>query len=89
MNTLETPSAEELRQAAEAQAELPPPTYWPAMLALGLTAAAFGIIANGIFFYAGLVAVAIAIVQWIRLLLAEGHRSGEVAQGQPHEEGRS
>ena len=51
---------------------LPAPTYWPAGLAVGLTSAAFGMITNGIFFYAGLILVVLSIVGWMRVLLAEG-----------------
>ncbi len=61
----------------EAMAELPAPTAWPMLLALGVVLAAFGIITNGLFFYAGLVILTIALVGWMRLLVVEArHSSG-------------
>lgn len=51
--------------------ELPQPTIWPAALAVGLVSAAFGMITSGIFFFVGVVLVAIAITGWVRDLLAE------------------
>ena len=51
--------------------ELPQPTIWPAALALGLVSAAFGMITVGIFFYAGVALVVLAIVGWMRDLIAE------------------
>ncbi|MBV9119600.1 MAG: hypothetical protein JOZ39_02745 [Chloroflexi bacterium] len=50
--------------------ELPRPTFWPAALALGLVAACFGMITSGIFFYAGVILVVIAMTGWVRELLA-------------------
>ena len=51
--------------------ELPQPTIWPAALAVGLVAVAFGLITVGIFFYVGVALVALAASGWIRELLAE------------------
>jgi uncharacterized membrane protein YjjP (DUF1212 family) len=58
---------------AEIEEEMPKPTIWPAALALGLVAAAFGIITSGIFFYAGVALVVLAITGWMRDLVAERH----------------
>ncbi|HEX6511087.1 MAG TPA: hypothetical protein VF157_02230 [Chloroflexota bacterium] len=55
----------------EALEELPEPTIWPAALAVGLVAAAFGMLTVGIFFYAGVALVVIAMVGWMRDLIAE------------------
>ncbi len=51
--------------------ELPQPTIWPAALAVGLVAVAFGLITVGIFFYVGVALVVLAVAGWIRELLAE------------------
>jgi hypothetical protein len=55
--------------------ELPQPTIWPAALAVGLVAGAFGMLTVGIFFYIGAALVALAAAGWIRDLLAEGAES--------------
>jgi hypothetical protein len=52
-----------------AERKLPTPTVWPCALALGLTSLCFGIIASGIFFYVGVIVVALAIVGWMRELM--------------------
>ena len=57
----------------EIEDEMPKPTIWPAALALGLVAAAFGMLTSGIFFYAGVILVGIAITGWMRDLIAEHH----------------
>jgi hypothetical protein len=54
--------------------QLPKPTIWPAALAVGLVSAAFGTVTVGIFFYAGVILTALAVVGWMRDLIAE---SGE------------
>ena len=56
---------------AEIEAEMPKPTIWPAALAVGLVAAAFGMITSGIFFYAGVALVALAVTGWMRDLIEE------------------
>ena len=53
----------------EVEDEMPKPTIWPAMLALGLVASCFGMITVGIFFYAGVILVATAMIGWMRTLL--------------------
>jgi uncharacterized membrane protein YjjP (DUF1212 family) len=57
----------------EIEEEMPKPTIWPAALALGLVAAAFGMLTSGIFFYAGVAMVVLAITGWMRDLIAEAH----------------
>ncbi|HLQ33783.1 MAG TPA: hypothetical protein VK457_13950 [Chloroflexota bacterium] len=59
------------RDLHDVEQELPKPTIWPAALALGLVSAAFGMITVGIFFYAGVILVVIAITGWMRALIAE------------------
>jgi uncharacterized membrane protein YjjP (DUF1212 family) len=49
--------------------EMPMPTIWPAALAFGLVAACFGMITVGIFFYAGVAVVTVALIGWMRTLL--------------------
>jgi uncharacterized membrane protein YjjP (DUF1212 family) len=62
-----------LREAEiEAEREMPRPTIWPAALAAGLSAAAFGMLTVGIIFYVGVVLVAVAVTGWMRELLEEG-----------------
>ncbi len=51
--------------------EMPKPTIWPAALALGLVAACFGMITVGIFFYAGVLMVVVAVWGWMGDLIAE------------------
>jgi uncharacterized membrane protein YjjP (DUF1212 family) len=55
---------------AELEEELPKPTLWPAALAVGLVAAAFGMLTSGIFFYAGVLLVVLAVTGWMRDLIA-------------------
>jgi hypothetical protein len=50
---------------------LPRPTIWPAALAVGLVSAAFGTVTVGIFFYAGVILSVLAVVGWVRDLIAE------------------
>ena len=52
--------------------EMPKPTIWPAALAVGLVAAAFGMITSGIFFFVGVALVVLAVVGWMRDLIEEG-----------------
>ncbi len=59
--------------------EMPQPTYWPMVLALGLAAVCFGLITVGIFFYAGLLTVVIAVVGWVRELMREPGPHGPAA----------
>ena len=49
--------------------KLPPPTYAPAFLALGITFALFGILSSYVFSAAGLVLMAVAISKWMGELL--------------------
>ena len=58
---------------AEIEAEMPKPTIWPAALAVGLVAAAFGMITSGIFFYVGVALVVLAVTGWMRDLIEEHH----------------
>ena len=55
---------------------MPKPTIWPAALAVGLVAASFGMVTVGIFFYAGVGLVVVAITGWMRDLI----EAGDVAQ---------
>ena len=55
----------------EIEEELPKPTIWPAALATGLVAACFGMLTSGIFFYVGVGLVVLAVVGWMRDLIAE------------------
>jgi uncharacterized membrane protein YjjP (DUF1212 family) len=59
----------------EIEEEMPKPTIWPAALALGLVAACFGMLTSGIFFYAGVALVVLAITGWMRDLLHEGRHA--------------
>ena len=59
---------------AAIEEEMPRPTIWPAALALGLVSAAFGMLTVGIFFYAGVILVVIAVTGWMRDLIAEADR---------------
>jgi uncharacterized membrane protein YjjP (DUF1212 family) len=61
-------------QLAEIEEEMPKPTIWPAALAVGLVAACFGMLTVGIFFYAGVILVAIAVWGWMRELIAASQR---------------
>jgi uncharacterized membrane protein YjjP (DUF1212 family) len=62
---------DENRAAEAAKEEMPKPTIWPAALAVGLVAASFGMLTVGVFFYAGIILVAIAVAGWMRDLIAE------------------
>lgn len=62
--------AEEI-DLAQIEEEMPRPTIWPAALALGLVAAAFGMITSGIFFYTGVGLVVVAVTGWMRDLIEE------------------
>ena len=55
----------------EVEEEMPKPTIWPAALAVGLVAAAFGMLTVGIFFYVGVGLIVIAVVGWMRDLIEE------------------
>lgn len=61
------------RELAAIEEEMPKPTIWPAALALGLVSACFGMITVGIFFYAGVILVVLAITGWMRDLIAASH----------------
>ncbi len=45
--------------------ELPQPTYWPAVLALGITFLAWGIVTSLVISAVGLVLFALALAGWI------------------------
>lgn len=62
---------DEQQTLRELEQELPKPTIWPATLAAGLVATAFGMLTVGIFFYVGLGLVVVAIVGWMRNLIDE------------------
>jgi len=63
------------RELAAIDEETPKPTIWPAALAVGLVAACFGMITVGIFFYAGLILVVIAVWGWMRDLIAASRQA--------------
>jgi hypothetical protein len=50
------------------------PSIWPAVLAAGMSMAAFGVATSGLFIVAGLLLVAVSLVAWI----------GEVRRGGEH-----
>ena len=56
----------------EVEQEMPRPTIWPAALATGLVAAAFGMLTVGIFFYIGVGLVLVAVTGWMRDLIQDG-----------------
>ena len=62
------------RELAAIEEEMPRPTFWPAALAMGLVAACFGMITVGIFFYAGVILMVIAIWGWMKDLIEESQR---------------
>jgi hypothetical protein len=45
---------------------LPQPTYWPAVLALGIVFLAWGLVTSWLIFGAGLILLALALAGWIR-----------------------
>jgi hypothetical protein len=49
--------------------KVPPPTYAPAFLALGITFVLFGILSSYVFSAAGLILMAVAISKWVGELL--------------------
>jgi hypothetical protein len=49
--------------------KIPPPTYAPAFLALGITFLLFGVVSSYVFSAAGVVLMAVAISKWIGELL--------------------
>lgn len=54
-------------------------------MALGLTSLCFGVVTSGIFFYAGIVVLAIALFGWMRTLLLHGGPQGARQRRTPHE----
>ncbi len=53
-------------------ARLPEPTYWPAVLALGLVAVLFGVLTSIVFSAVGLLVSVAALVGWIGGLRHDG-----------------
>lgn len=51
--------------------KLPPPTYWPFFLALGIMFLFWGLLTTWIIFAAGLLITVIALRGWIKLLRHE------------------
>ena len=49
--------------------KIPPPTYAPVFLALGITFLLFGILSSYVFSAAGLVLMAVSISKWMEELL--------------------
>ena len=49
--------------------KIPPPTYAPAFLALGITFLLFGVVSSYVFSAAGVVLMAVAISKWMGELL--------------------
>jgi hypothetical protein len=49
--------------------KLPPPTYAPAFLALGITFLLFGVLSSYVFSAAGLVLMMVSISKWVGELL--------------------
>ena len=45
--------------------ELPLPTYWPVVMALGITLLAFGLISSSLIIIAGLILFVISLIGWI------------------------
>ncbi len=64
-------------------AVLPEPTYSPAILALGIVFFAWGLIVTWMLSVVGLVLMFIALIGWIRAILADEAR--EVAHGAKHD----
>jgi Na+-transporting methylmalonyl-CoA/oxaloacetate decarboxylase gamma subunit len=58
--------------------EMPEPTYWPMMLAAGITLLGMGVVLNYLFFAVGAIVFIIALVNWIgHLGPGKGHRHEE------------
>jgi hypothetical protein len=53
--------------------ELPEPTYWPAVLALGITFIAWSFVTSYIIFVVGLILFALALAGWIGDIHHEHH----------------
>ena len=82
--TAQTPTDDPIVVEA-VERELPAPTFWPAALALGLTSLCFGVVTAGIFFYAGVIVLAIALFGWMRTLLLQGDPQGLSQRPSLHE----
>ncbi|MHB8618813.1 MAG: hypothetical protein ACYDAG_04445 [Chloroflexota bacterium] len=71
----------------EAEAELPEPTIWPLILAVGIMLGLWGIILQTFFFGAGLLLCVVAVVGWMNVLLRAPE--DEYTKRTPHEEWKS
>ncbi|HEX2910451.1 MAG TPA: cytochrome c oxidase subunit 4 [Chloroflexia bacterium] len=56
---------------------VPPPTYWPTVMALAITFVAFGIVTTVIITFVGFVMFAIALAGWIGDILNERREQQE------------
>ena len=60
----------------EPTGEVPPPTYWPALLAVGLTAIGWGLVSTWMVSAAGAVFALMALIGWI-VELAKAPRAND------------
>jgi hypothetical protein len=65
----QTPGEEDGHWNAPLPEKIPPPTYAPVFLALGITFLLFGVLSSYVFSAAGLVLMTISIGKWVGELL--------------------
>jgi len=72
MNEEESSKADWVKLPVE---PLPQPTYWPAVMAVGITTAVWGLITSVLISLTGLVLMAMAVRGWIVDVGSEQHKS--------------
>lgn len=75
--------AEQDLTVSEAEATLPEPTVWPAVLALGVVCGLWGIILDNIFFGIGLLLAIVALSAWMNVLFHEHHEKHIMPREEP------
>jgi hypothetical protein len=63
------PGEQDGQWSAPLPEKIPPPTYAPVFLALGITFLLFGVLSSYVFSAAGLVLMAVSISKWVGELL--------------------